>query len=64
VGSELGPLPTNAIYSGQLFMPHDFSTAFGPCKTKKGGVKEPQTALIIEEVVNMALGSGVEEHRH
>jgi hypothetical protein len=64
VGSELGPLPTNAIYRGQLFMPHDFPTAFGPCKTEKGGVEEPQTALIIEEVVNMALGSGVEEHRH
>jgi hypothetical protein len=64
VGSELGPLPTNAIYGGQLFMPHDFPTAFGPCKTEKGGVEEPQTALIIEEVVSMALGSGVEEHRH
>jgi hypothetical protein len=64
VGSELGPLPTNAIYRGQLFMPHDFPTAFGPCKTEKGGVKEPQTTLTIEEVVNMALGSEVEEHRH
>jgi hypothetical protein len=64
VGSELGPLPTNAIYGGQPFMPHDFPTAFGPCKTEKGGVEEPQTALIIEEVVNMALGSEVEEHRH
>jgi hypothetical protein len=39
VGSELGPLPTNAIYGGQLFMPHDFPTAFGPCKTEKGGVR-------------------------
>jgi hypothetical protein len=28
VGSELGPLPANAIYGGQLFMPHDFPTAF------------------------------------
>jgi hypothetical protein len=45
-------------------MPHDFPTAFGPCKTKKGGVEEPQTALIIADVVNMALGSEVEEHRH
>jgi flagellar biosynthesis GTPase FlhF len=64
VGSELGPLPANAIYGGQLFMPHDFPTAFGPCKTEKGGVEEPQTALIIEEVVNMALGSEVEEYMH
>jgi hypothetical protein len=64
VGSELGPLPTNAIYGGQLFMPHDFPTAFEPCKTEKGGVEEPQTALIIEEVVNMEPGSEVEEHRH
>jgi hypothetical protein len=64
VGSELGPLPINAIYGGQLFMPHDFPTAFGPCKIEKGGVEEPQTALIIEEVVNMLLGSGVEEHQH
>jgi hypothetical protein len=39
-------------------MPHDFPMAFGPCKTEKGGVEEPQTALIIEEVVNMALGQG------
>jgi hypothetical protein len=45
-------------------MPHDFPTAFGPCKTEKGGVEEPQTALIIEEVVNMALGSEMEEHQH
>jgi hypothetical protein len=44
VGSELGPLPTNAICGGQLFMPHDFPTAFGPCKTEKGGVEKPQTA--------------------
>jgi flagellar biosynthesis GTPase FlhF len=64
VGSELGPLPTNAIYGGQLFMPHDLPTAFGPCKTEKRGVEEPQTALIIEEVVNMALRSEVDEHRH
>jgi hypothetical protein len=64
VGSELGPLPANAIYGGQLFMPHDFPTAFGPCKTEKGGVEEPQTAPIIEEVVNMALGQGVEDYRH
>jgi flagellar biosynthesis GTPase FlhF len=64
VGSELGPLPANAIYGGQLFMPHDFPTAFGPCKTEKGGVEDPQAALIIEEVVIMALGSGVEEYRH
>jgi hypothetical protein len=64
VGSELGPLPANAIYGGQLFMPHDFPTAFGPCKTEKGVVEEPQIALIIEEVVNMALGQGVEDYRH
>jgi hypothetical protein len=64
VGSDLGPLPANAIYGGQLFMPHDFPTAFGPCKTENGGVEEPQTALIFEEVVNMALESGVEEYRH
>jgi hypothetical protein len=63
VGSELGPLPANAIYGGQLFMPRDFSTAFGPCQGEKGVVEEPRTALIIEEVVNMALGSEVEEYR-
>jgi hypothetical protein len=63
VGSELGPLPANAIYGGQLFMPHDFPMAFGPCEGEKGGVEEPRTALIIEEVVNMLLGSEVEEFR-
>jgi hypothetical protein len=63
VESELGPLPANAIYGGQLFMPHDFPTAFGPCKAEKGMVEEPLTVLIIEEVVNMALGSEVEEYR-
>jgi hypothetical protein len=49
VGSELGPLPANAIYGGQLFMPHDFPTAFGPCKTEKKGVEKPQTALICND---------------
>jgi hypothetical protein len=44
-------------------MPHDFSTAFGPCKGEKGVVEEPLIALIVEEVVNMALGSEVEEYR-
>jgi hypothetical protein len=63
VGSELGPLPANAIYGGQLFMPHDFPTAFGPCEKEKGGVEEPRTALVIEEVVNMSLESEVEEFR-
>jgi hypothetical protein len=63
VRSELGPLPANAIYRGQLFMPHDFPTAFGLCKAKNGVVEEPLTVLIIEEVVNMALGPEVEEYR-
>jgi hypothetical protein len=57
MGSELGPLPANAIYGGQLFMPHDFPTTFGPCRGEKGVVEEPLTALMIEEVANMALGS-------
>jgi hypothetical protein len=43
--------------------PHDFPTAFGPCKGEKGVVEEPLIALIIEEVVNMALGSEVEEYK-
>jgi hypothetical protein len=29
VGSELGPLPHNTIYGGQLFMPRNFPRVFG-----------------------------------
>jgi hypothetical protein len=57
VNSELGPLPVNAIASGQLFMPSDFVPAFGP---KKG---KPMDGLIIEEVQNMALEGEVREFR-
>jgi hypothetical protein len=57
VNSELGPLPVNAIASGQLFMPSDFVPAFGP---KKG---KPMDGLIIEEVQNMALGGEVRDFR-
>jgi hypothetical protein len=54
VGSELGPLPHNIIYRGQLFMPRDFLRVFGPCEGDEG-IEEPPMALIIEEVENMAL---------
>jgi hypothetical protein len=60
VGSELGPLPHNTIYGGQLFMPRNFPRVFGPCEGDEG-IEEPRTALIIEEVENMALGEEVDE---
>jgi hypothetical protein len=44
VGSELGPLPFNAIHGGHLFMPRDFLVVFGPCGGNKG-IEEPRTAL-------------------
>jgi hypothetical protein len=41
-------------------MPRDFSRVFGPCEGDEG-IEEPQTALIIEDVENMALGEEVDE---
>jgi hypothetical protein len=61
VGSELGLLPANAIYGGQLFMPRDFPETFGPSRGDKGSELPLKIGLIIEEVENMALGLEVEE---
>jgi hypothetical protein len=46
VGSELGPLPHNTIYGGQLFMLRDFPRVFGPVKGMRESRSRERRSLL------------------
>jgi hypothetical protein len=65
VGSELGPLPANAIYGAMCSCRTTSQRRLDPARQKRGWWKSRRPrSQFNEEVVNMALGSEVENFRH